>query len=159
MVERDDCAVCGFARIPGVTACINCGEPDASAFGGLEVYGHELAPLPDHILEEMADGDVPKLTYPGHRITPEQYRWWIEARALEYTDVSKAMAMYEGLVRERCLILEVHKRLAILYRKAKLPHDEERVIREALSLVSGPRTSWFVLRLTKILAGKTPPQA
>lgn len=145
MTERDDCAVCGFARIPGVHACINCGEPNGSAFGGIVVLGHELAELPDEGV----------LTYPGNRITPEQYRYWIEARALETVGLeTEAMAMYEQLVGQRCLILEAHRRLAILYRKANLPHDEERVIREALALVSGNRTSWFMLRLAKILKSK-----
>jgi hypothetical protein len=77
----------------------------------------------------------------------------LEARSLEYAgDVEAAIAIYEALFQAHASNNVPYKRLAILYRKAKRPADEERVVRAALGRVHQTATGWFVLRLAKILA-------
>jgi hypothetical protein len=79
-----------------------------------------------------------------------------QGRALEWAkDTAKAVVIYEGLAAEctRCSV--PYNRLAIIYRRAKQPADEERVVRLALAnLTAANAQDWFVVRLAKIVAGQ-----
>lgn len=81
-----------------------------------------------------------------------------EARALEYAgDQDGALAIYERLATARTLNPVPYQRLAVIYRRAKRFADEERVVRLALAHIPCGPTSWFVVRLAKILAEKQKP--
>jgi hypothetical protein len=50
-----------------------------------------------------------------------------------------------------------YKRLAVIYRRGKQPAHEERVVRLALAHIPSGPTSWFVVRLAKILGEQKKP--
>jgi hypothetical protein len=54
----------------------------------------------------------------------------------------------------RALLEAPYQRLAIFYRKAKRRAGEERVVRLALVQMPCGPTSWFVLRLVKIIGAR-----
>ncbi len=137
-VER--CPLCASERIPGFGSCANCGEP-LPPWPRATFPVHE-APLPDHFTAPSID-------------TATCARALAEARALEYAgDVDGAVDIYERLTQTRTFVAVPYQRLAVIYRKAKRPADEERVVRLALAHIPSGPNSWFVVRLAKILGEK-----
>ena len=134
-----DCAVCSSALIPGLTDCINCGEPVEQPIA-LVVDG---AVVSDPIADD------------ARQIAVQQIRRLREAEALEHASVEDAIAVYELLIAERCPYTPPYARLCVLYRRLKRPADEERVLRAALAM-GWPdlANSWFVTRLARVLARK-----
>ena len=143
--RADACTVCGFRRIPGITSCVNCGEPEGEAFPiTIEVRGSDGQPI---IFDLSRD-----YTAENAKMR-ERSRRLMEARALEYAgDAETATSIYESLVADDIPYTPPYRRLAILYHKAKREADEERVIRAAIGRFGGGPGEWFVLRLAKILA-------
>ncbi len=141
----DVCPVCRSPRIPGVDTCAQCGEPvGEEAPFVIETRWPEGSDVPDTDLDRRVA---------QAKRQQEHSRRMIEARSLEFAgDIEAAIAIYEALFLERASNNVPYKRLAILYRKAKRPADEERVVRAALGVVHQTATGWFVLRLAKILA-------
>lgn len=127
-----ECTACRAPRVPGVP-CPACGEPE------------EARPLPDY--------------YPPPALDPGTcVRACDEARALEYAgDLDGALAIYERLATARTLNPVPYQRASVIYRKRKAWADEERVVRLALAHIPCGPTSWFVLRLAKILGEQKKP--
>jgi hypothetical protein len=134
-----DCHVCAAALIPGVHACVACGEPVPIGVA-FDVRGMALA---DDDGEAAADATLAR----------EMLRRLREAEALEHADVAGAIAVYEILVECGCPWTPPYQRLCVLYRRAKSEADEERIIRSALGM-GWPEgaSAWFVTRLAKLLA-------
>ncbi|MCA2992050.1 hypothetical protein [Gemmatimonas sp.] len=102
-------------------------------------FGVHEDPLPDHFTPPSID-------------TATCARALAEARALEYAgDVDGAVNIYERLTKTRTFVAVPYQRLAVIYRRAKRPADEERVVRLALAHIPSGPNSWFVVRLAKIL--------
>lgn|GEM_PF-2674307 len=138
------CPVCASERIPGVGSCANCGEafPKAPWVASFDVHDD---PLPDYYTPPSTD-------------TATIYRALMEARALEYAgDVVGATAIYERVCKTRTRDGMAYKRLAVIYRRGKQPAHEERVVRLALAHIPSGPTSWFVVRLAKILGEQKKP--
>lgn len=147
----DECPVCEYARIPGISACVNCGEPfQASPAFGITylVNGVEVPPLTPAEIDALKAKNAS-----GNQV----YRRTMEGRALEIAgDVDGAIRIYEALISEGCTFTPPYQRLAILYRKLKREGDEERVVRAAIAAFgAGPREE-FMLRLARILAKRRP---
>jgi hypothetical protein len=140
------CGVCGYPLIPGITSCVQCGEPTDAAPFGIELGGPAIAPVSDSQVAAWVQENA---------AAREMARALTEARALEYAgDTGGAILIYERMVSAGSGYVPPYRRLAILYRKARNRIDEERVVRAALSyLTSGPN-GWFIVRLAKILADK-----
>ena len=137
------CSVCQFPMIPGISSCVNCGEPEIA----ISIAAPQVPTITPEEAEQLRN---------CHMRTRELLRRMNEARALEYaTDVSGAIELYESLLNVRVPFTPPYRRLAIIYAKAKRFGDEERVIRQAISQFGGQGPGgWFVLRLAKILAAK-----
>lgn len=131
------CPTCGFPLIPGLTNCVNCGD-------------HTLAVV---IETKTSWGTIDAAALQADHAKLCRVRdALLEARGLEIAgDTGTATAIYERLAADRCPFGEPYRRLAIIYRKATRPSDEERVVRLALAHLGAAPTSWFVLRLAKLL--------
>ncbi|MBL8997622.1 MAG: hypothetical protein JNL44_09935 [Gemmatimonadetes bacterium] len=76
-----------------------------------------------------------------------------EGRGLEEAgDIAAALACYEELVASGFDLQYPYERLAIMYRKARRPLDEERVVRAALAAIGASvKQKWFSARLAKLM--------
>ena len=151
MTDPFHCPACTATLIPGVDACVNCGEPAAARPPQItaQVIGMTL-PTRDELVElqareALAQGYVRNVT---------------TGRALEIAgDVEGAIGIYEAMLTEGVPFTPPYQRLAIIYRRAKRVEDEERVVRKALGLFTRHGAAqWFILRLAGLLARqrKTP---
>lgn len=125
------CPVCHFPLIPGVTDCVNCGEPVADPASA------------EDVARWMAEnGEARAFT-----------QAMTTGRALEAAgDPDGAIAIYERLIDAGCCWPQPYRRAAIVYRKAKDGAAEERVVRAALGHLGEGVNGWFILRLAKLLA-------
>lgn len=143
----DACPVCEAEYVPGVEACVNCGEP-RSAPPTVNFTLSYIGPPPQSA-EQIAE-------WKRDREEQQAYAELLtQARALEYADdPTDALVIYEELILDSKPRTSIpFHRLAIIYRRLKRPGDEERVVRAALA-VDNPNysRSWFVVRLAKIEA-------
>lgn len=143
------CPACGYPRIPGITVCVNCGEPEESPDAlFLRLTDAPIAPSdPAQVARWQAENTIARRY--SRRLT--------EGRALEAAgDTAGALALYEAMLREGVIWPEPYRRLAVLYRRAKDAAAEERVCRAALGHLGERTNGWFITRLAKLLAVQRP---
>jgi predicted amidophosphoribosyltransferase len=78
---------------------------------------------------------------------------YFEGRGLERAgDIGAALACYESLVADGFDLDYPYERLAIIYRKSRRAHDEERIVRAALAAIGdSPKQQWFSSRLDRLI--------
>lgn len=142
--DRERCEVCDYPIIPGISACVNCGEPATRLKIEMDVdRGDVIDGL--SVLEMIERNE--QVRWDGRKMT--------EAQSLEYAgDTDGAITIYEELIGRRMPYTPPYRRLAIIYAKKKDTANEERVVRAALAVLSRGPADWFVVRLAKILARK-----
>lgn len=132
------CPVCCYPLIPGLTDCVNCGEPVADPASA------------EDVARWMAENGEARAF--NQAMTT--------GRALEAAgDTDGALAIYERLIDAGCRFPQPYRRAAIIYRKAKDAHAEERVVRAALGHLSEYVNPWFIARLAKLLAAQRRPDS
>ncbi|MDP1859701.1 MAG: hypothetical protein Q8K82_13580 [Gemmatimonadaceae bacterium] len=139
------CPVCRYPVIPGITSCVQCGEPtDRASLVPVEIEWPATCISSPEEIAAMIKQNAQAVKH-ARAIT--------EARSLEYAgDLGGAMAIYERMLAAGTTDSQPYRRLAIRYAKAKRPDDEERVVRAALGRLHPGAHRWFVLRLAKLLA-------
>lgn len=144
-----NCSVCGAALVPGVDACVSCGQPTTARSVSLDirVFGLDVSPEAMAKLEATRAANIKRIDL------------YTKARVLEISGALEgptgAIATYEEMIAAGYDYPAGFKRLAIIYRRTKRLADEERVVRLALTqktILENLSKNWFVIRLATIAA-------